>query len=171
MPPSARHLTADTLAGLCRARALMRSSGVSVRAAAARTRLSPFQFIRRFHAVFGATPHQLRIAARVDRARRLLALTNRPVTEVCLDVGFSSLGSFSALFARRVGAPPSAYRARVWASTAPRDRAATLYPGCLTLMGAAVAILEKQNGGAPVETGGVTANTRPAAPESGCASS
>ena len=109
---------------------------MSVREAAARTRLSPFQFIRRFHALFGETPHQLRIAARIDRARRLLALTNRPVTDVCLDVGFSSLGSFSALFARRVGASPSAYRARVWASTAPRDRAATLYPGCLTLMGA-----------------------------------
>ena len=171
MPPSARHLTAQALADLCRARALLRSSGVSVRDAAARARLSPFQFIRRFHAVFGDTPHQLRIAARGDRARRLLALTDRPVTDVCLDVGFSSLGSFSALFTRRVGASPSAYRARVRAATAPRDRAATLYPGCLTLMGAAFAILEKQNGRTVVETGGVAADTRRAAQESRCASS
>ena len=125
---------------------------MSVRETAARTRLSPFQFIRRFQALFGETPHQLRIAARIDRARRLLALTDRPVTDVCLDVGFSSLGSFSALFARRVGV-------------------ATLYPGCLNLMGAGFAILEKQDHGCPEDTGTVAADTRGAARESRCASS
>ena len=166
-----RLVTAHALADFCRARAQLRSSGVSVRETAARARLSPFQFIRRFQALFGETPHQFRIGARIDRARRLLALTDRPVTDVCLDVGFSSLGSFSALFARRVGASPSAYRSRIRATTTPRDRAATLYPGCLNLMGAAYAILEKQNDGAPVETGPIAARTQPAAQESGCASS
>jgi AraC-like DNA-binding protein len=159
------------LADFCRARAQLRSSGVSVREAAARARLSPFQFIRRFRALFGETPHQLRIAARIDRARRLLALTDRPVTDVCLDVGFSSLGSFSALFARRVGASPSAYRAGVRATTSPRDRVATLYPGCLNLMGAAFAILEKQSHSGPEQTMTVAADTRGAARESRCASS
>ena len=152
MPPPSRHVTAHALAEFCRARALLRSSGVTVREAAARTRLSPFQFIRRFRAIFGDTPHQLRIAARIERARRLLALTDRPLTDVCFDVGFASLGSFSALFARRVGMSPTAYRARVRAATPAHDRVATLYPGCLSLMGGALAILEKQNGGGPLQT-------------------
>jgi AraC-like DNA-binding protein len=146
-------LTAQAFADLCRARSLLRSRRhVGIREAAAVARLSPFQFIRRFKAVFGETPHQLRIAMRLDRARRLLALTNRPVTDVCLDVGFSSLGSFSALFSRRVGRSPSAYRAEVRATTSPADRPVVLYPGCLNLMGAAFATLEKQQGAAPVDT-------------------
>jgi len=74
--------------------------------------ISPFHFIRQFEAVFGATPHQFRIARRIDRAAYLLALDAQSVTDVCMEVGFSSLGSFSALFARRVGLPPSRYRAR-----------------------------------------------------------
>lgn len=146
-------LSAQAFADLCRARALLRSRRrVSIREAAAAARLSPFQFIRRFRAVFGETPHQRRIADRLDRARRLLALTDRPVTDVCLEVGFSSLGSFSALFTRRVGRSPSAYRADVRATTSPSDRGAMLHPGCLTLMGAAFATLEKQEHAAPRDT-------------------
>jgi AraC-like DNA-binding protein len=146
-------VTPRALADLCRARALLRSARpVAIREAAASARLSPFQFIRRFKALFGETPHQLRIAARIDRARRLLALTDRAVTDVCLDVGFSSLGSFSALFARRVGRSPSAYRAEVRATTSPSERPAVLYPGCLNLMGAAFATLEKQESRAPEDT-------------------
>jgi AraC-like DNA-binding protein len=146
-------LTAQGFADLCRARALMRSRRhVAIREAAAAARLSPFQFIRRFKALFGETPHQLRIDARIERARRLLALTDRAVTDVCLDVGFSSLGSFSALFARRVGQSPTAYRAQVRATTSPAERPAVLYPGCLNLMGAAFATLEKQEASAPRDT-------------------
>ena len=74
--------------------------------------ISPFHFIRQFEAVFGTTPHQFRIARRIDRATRLLALDAGSVTDVCMEVGFSSLGSFSTLFARRVGESPSRYRAR-----------------------------------------------------------
>ena len=74
--------------------------------------ISPFHFIRQFEAVFGTTPHQFRIARRIDRATRLLALDTGSVTDICLEVGFSSLGSFSTLFARRVGESPSRYRAR-----------------------------------------------------------
>lgn len=97
---------------------------------------STFQFIRLFAAVFGTTPHQCRIDARLERARHLLARGDLSVTEVCLDVGFSSLGSFSAQFARRVGDSPSVYRRRVFAL--PRRANAVphaLVPSCLLLMG------------------------------------
>ena len=90
--------------------------------------ISPFHFIRQFEAVFGVTPHQYRIDARLDAAKRLLAAGQHSVTDVCMEVGFSSLGSFSALFTRRVGEAPSAYRQRVRAK-------ADLTPGCLSLMG------------------------------------
>lgn len=65
-------------------------------------------------------------------------------TDVCLEVGFSSLGSFSDLFARRVGVPPSAYRRRVRSMVAiPGAVQKELFPGCLALMGAAFATFEK----------------------------
>jgi AraC-like DNA-binding protein len=74
--------------------------------------LSPFHFLRMFHAAFGETPHRYLTRVRIDAAKRLL-LSDVPVTEVCFDVGFQSLGSFSALFARKVGTPPSAFRRRI----------------------------------------------------------
>jgi AraC-like DNA-binding protein len=116
---------------------------VSIREAARVAGLSPFHFIRQFEAVFGATPHQFRIQTRLDKAKQLLALGDLSVTDVCLEVGFSSLGSFSDLFARRVGAPPSVYRRRVRlsVSVAP-DWPTSFTPGCLSLMAAAFAISE-----------------------------
>jgi AraC-like DNA-binding protein len=72
--------------------------------------LSRFALVRQFAASFGQTPHAYLTAMRLARAKELLAASDRPVTEICLDVGFTSLGSFSALFARRVGASPLAYR-------------------------------------------------------------
>jgi len=74
--------------------------------------LSPFHFLRLFRAAFGETPHRYLTRVRIDAAKRLL-LGDAPVTDVCFEVGFQSLGSFSALFARRVGAPPSAFRRRI----------------------------------------------------------
>jgi AraC-like DNA-binding protein len=69
------------------------------------------------------------------RARRLLA-QGAPVTEVCMQLGFSSLGSFSALFARRVGEAPSRYQRRIRSSVqVPADLVRLLTPGCLCLMG------------------------------------
>jgi AraC-like DNA-binding protein len=89
--------------------------------------VSPFHFIRQFEAVFGLTPHQYRIQARLERAKHLLAEGRLSVTDVCMEVGFSSLGSFSTLFTRRFGEPPSAFQRRVQ----PTD----LTPGCLSLLG------------------------------------
>ena len=97
--------------------------------------MSPFHFIRRFEALFGVTPHQFRIQSRLDEAKLLLAKGQHSVTEVCMEVGFSSLGSFSDLFTRRTGTAPSVYqrRARVVVQV-PGILPAELFPGCLSLM-------------------------------------
>ncbi len=117
---------------LCAARDQLRSdSDATIRELADAVALSPYQFIRHFEAVFGATPHQYRIAARLERAKHLLA-RGESVTDVCMAVGFSSLGSFSELFARRVGTPPSRYRRLV---AVPR---VAFHRGCFELMPAAI---------------------------------
>lgn len=72
--------------------------------------LSPSHFLRSFRQAFGITPHQFIQSRRLDEARRLLQSSEIPVTEVCFQVGFESLGSFSALFRRRFGFAPSALR-------------------------------------------------------------
>jgi AraC-like DNA-binding protein len=124
---------------LCRARDLLREvneAPLSIAEVAREVQISPFHFIRVFEAVFGVTPHQFRIQARLDTAKDLLAAGHHSVTEVCLEVGFSSLGSFSALFAQRVGEPPSVYRRRVRRMVQiPGVLPVELTPGCLSLMG------------------------------------
>jgi AraC-like DNA-binding protein len=138
----------DVLTRLCRARDVLRDvhdRTLTIEEVAREAAMSPFHFIRQFHAVFGETPHQARIRSRLDRARLLLACGERSVTEVCMEVGFSSHGSFSALFARRVGVSPSEYRRRARSMVAvPGNYTAHLFPGCLSLMGPAFAIFEKQ---------------------------
>jgi AraC-like DNA-binding protein len=74
--------------------------------------LSPAHFSRQFRATFGETPHRYLQRRRIERAMELLRETDRPVTEVCLDVAFTSLGTFSRTFGRIVGESPSRYRAR-----------------------------------------------------------
>jgi AraC-like DNA-binding protein len=116
---------------LCRARdALVAASdgrGPTVQAVARGVRISPFHFIRQFEALFGSTPHQFRIRARLAAAKELLA-AGLSVTDVCMHVGFSSLGTFSDLFSRRVGETPSGYQRRLRAAPA-------RFPGCFGLMG------------------------------------
>ena len=72
--------------------------------------LSNFHFLRLFHRTFGKTPHQLGIEFRLSRARELLAETAMPVTEICFECGYESLGSFSHLFRRAIGCSPRQYR-------------------------------------------------------------
>ena len=74
--------------------------------------VSAAHFIRTFRATFGETPHRYLQRRRVERAMELLRESDRPVTEICLDVGFNSLGTFSRTFSEIVGESPSAYRAR-----------------------------------------------------------
>ncbi|HUQ41892.1 MAG TPA: AraC family transcriptional regulator [Candidatus Limnocylindrales bacterium] len=73
---------------------------------------SEAHFIRTFRATFGETPHRYLQRRRVERAMYLLRRTDRDVTEICLDVGFSSLGTFSRTFRDIVGESPSAFRER-----------------------------------------------------------
>ena len=74
--------------------------------------LSPFHFLRLFRDAFETTPHQYLIQRRIEKAKELLRLKEMSVTEVCFEVGFESLGSFSALFRRCVGTAPIVYRKR-----------------------------------------------------------
>lgn len=74
--------------------------------------VSEAHFIRTFRATFGETPNRYLQRRRVERAMFLLRSTSRSVTDICMDVGFSSLGTFSRVFSSVVGESPSAYRQR-----------------------------------------------------------
>ena len=126
-------LSPAALRSLTRARDMLHSDA-SVKDIAAAVGMSPFHFIRTFEAVFGITPHQARIRSRLDRAKHLLAL-DRSVTEVCMEVGFTSLGTFSTTFTRRTGETPSGYQRRVRALVqVVGSLGPALMPGCYSLM-------------------------------------
>lgn len=114
--------------------------------------MSLFHFIRLYKSVFGETPHQQQSATQIERAKRLLILTDDTVTDVCMTVGFSSVGSFSALFRRRMGASPTEFRRRYRRGGPPLpELPREMVPGCLTLMGRIpekTAISEKRPAGA-----------------------
>src|SRR6476469_268244 len=84
---------------------------LDVRTVAAVAHVSPAHFIRCFRSVFGETPHRYLQRRRVERSMFLLRETDRSVTDICFDVGFTSLGTFSRMFREIVGETPSAYRA------------------------------------------------------------
>ncbi|PKQ23355.1 MAG: AraC family transcriptional regulator [Actinobacteria bacterium HGW-Actinobacteria-5] len=86
--------------------------------------MSPAHFSRQFRAAYGETPYAYLMTRRIERAKALLRGGELSVTEVCLSVGCSSLGSFSARFTEIVGETPTAYRAR-------SDDALARTPGCL----------------------------------------
>jgi AraC-like DNA-binding protein len=86
---------------------------------AAEAELSRFHFLRLFKNAFGETPHAYVTRCRLERAMELLARTDLPVTQVCFEVGFSSLGSFSAWFSRHVGRSPDRFRRR-WVPALPQ---------------------------------------------------
>jgi transcriptional regulator GlxA family with amidase domain len=74
--------------------------------------VSEAHFIRTFRAAFGETPNRYLQRRRVERAMFLLRSTDDSVTDICMAVGFSSLGTFSRVFRDVVGEPPSVYRRR-----------------------------------------------------------
>ena len=84
---------------------------LNVRVIAAVAHISEAHFIRSFRATFGETPHHYLQRRRVERSMFLLRETDRSVTDICLDVGFMSLGTFSRTFREIVGETPSDYRA------------------------------------------------------------
>jgi AraC-like DNA-binding protein len=81
--------------------------------------VSEAHFIRTFRATFGETPHRYLQRRRVERSMFLLRETDRSVTEICLDVGFISLGTFSRTFRAIVGESPTEYRRRAPVTPAP----------------------------------------------------
>jgi transcriptional regulator GlxA family with amidase domain len=74
--------------------------------------VSKAHFVRIFRATFGETPHRYLQRRRVERSMFLLRETERSVTDICFDVGFHSLGTFSRTFCEIMGEPPSSYRKR-----------------------------------------------------------
>jgi AraC-like DNA-binding protein len=87
--------------------------------------MSPAHFSRQFRAAYGETPYSYLMTRRIERAKLLLRRGDLSVTDVCMAVGCTSLGSFSSRFTELVGETPSAYRARNHAAMA-------TVPGCWT---------------------------------------
>jgi AraC-like DNA-binding protein len=103
--PLARHLL--------RARDLMDvryAQPLDVPTLARRANVSASYFARQFRATFGETPHRYLLTRRIERAQWMLRETDRSVTEICFDVGLTSVGSFCTSFRRIVGMTPGAYR-------------------------------------------------------------
>ncbi len=105
----------ENLAHLRRARDLIDrdyAKPLDVPTMASRALMSPSHFSRQFRAAYGETPYSYLMTRRIERAMTLLRRGDLSVTEVCFEVGCSSLGTFSARFTELVGETPSAYRAR-----------------------------------------------------------
>jgi AraC-like DNA-binding protein len=105
----------DNLAHLRRARDLMDreyARPLDVAALARTALMSSAHFSRQFRAAYGETPYGYLMTRRIERAKALLRRGDMSVTEVCMEVGCTSLGSFSTRFTQLVGETPTAYRAR-----------------------------------------------------------
>jgi AraC-like DNA-binding protein len=107
------------------------ASPLDIPALARRAHASPAHFIRSFRRAFGETPHQYLRSRRIERAQDLLRATDRPVIDVCLEVGFSSVGSFNTAFKALVGIAPTEYR-RGW-RVSPTATHAAMIPTCLVM--------------------------------------
>jgi len=92
---------------------------------------SHFHFIRFFHRTYGITPHQYLTRKRIQQAQHLLATSDLSVTEICLEVGFQSLGSFSTLYRRQTGYSPAKHRERLQAQQRHLEQVA---PACFLFM-------------------------------------
>lgn len=96
---------------------------------------SRYHFIRQFRRTFHLTPHQYLIQKRMERAKELLGSSELPVTEICFEVGFQSLGSFSSLFRKCVGEAPAKFRSRLkFQKTCGRLPTPVYIPGCFLQM-------------------------------------
>jgi len=122
---------------LVRARDLLTESydvPILLEDAARHAGMTPFHFLRSFSRAFGETPRAYVQRLRLERAKDRLA-RGASVTDVCFEVGYASVGSFSALFARRFGLPPSEWRRTVRGHVAVPEEFARLYIPCCYLFG------------------------------------
>ena len=111
----------ENLAHLRRARDLSdrdHAKSLAVPTMAERALMSPAHFSRQFRAAYGETPYSYLMTRRIERAMALLRRGDLSVTEVCFEVGCSSLGTFSSRFTELVGVPPSVYRRQAARATA-----------------------------------------------------
>lgn len=95
---------------------------------------SRYHFIRLFKQAFHRTPHQYLVEKRIERAKELLASSRLSVTDVCFEVGFQSLGSFSTLFQKRTGSSPLIYRNLLSACEKASKTCSPWVPFCFEMM-------------------------------------
>lgn len=123
-------VTPEELAHLRRARDLMDrqyADPLDVPTMAQAALMSPAHFSRQFRAAYGETPYGYLMTRRIERAMLLLRQGDMSVTEVCMAVGCTSLGSFSSRFSELVGESPSAYKARDHGPT-------VVVPACIAMV-------------------------------------
>lgn len=110
---SRRLIAYETFRALRQAREFIAENAlepVSLADAARFAGYSPFHFQRRFIEVFGESPQEMRTRIRLEEAKRLLRVSQLSVTEICYEIGYGSLGSFSSMFTDRTGCAPSEFR-------------------------------------------------------------
>ena len=117
---------------------------------------SRFHFARAFTTAYGETPRTYLTRRRIERAKALLRTANLSVTEICFQVGFASLGSFSARFRELVGRSPSEYREDAVARTGVPP-----IPGCVVLMWTRPHPDEQQSGRSMADRGRATVSQEP----------
>jgi AraC-like DNA-binding protein len=126
-------LESDTLQRLSRARDFIDhcyDHPLSLDQMSSKACFSRYHFLRLFRQAFNKTPHQYLIERRIEKAKELLGSEDIRVTDVCFEVGFQSLGSFSSLFHKYVGHAPITYREKVRESQQAKRRV----PGCFLVM-------------------------------------
>ena len=135
---SPRIVHGDLYRRLVRARDFMAAhlgEPVTLAAIARQAGLSPYHFLRLHKQAFAVTPHEHLTELRLERAKAMLARGEASVTEVCLEVGYTSLGSFSTLFSRRVGRSPARFAREIRRVVQVPARLPALYiPGCFLYM-------------------------------------
>jgi AraC-like DNA-binding protein len=127
----------DLFRRLVRAREFLAESydaPVSLEDAARQAGMSPFHFLRSFSRAFDETPRSFVQRLRLERAMDRLA-HGASVTDVCFEVGYASLGTFSTLFAKRLGLPPSAWQRAVRHQVSVPEEFARLFIPCCYLYG------------------------------------
>ena len=76
--------------------------------------MSQYHFSRVFTKVFGESPITFVTRLRIEKAKQMLVTEQISISEICVNVGYCSIGSFSSLFKRNVGMSPSQYRRKLW---------------------------------------------------------